>query len=111
MGVSHMRNSIKLTVGLALICALASSTALAKQRKPVATGQVSATQGDDFAMPLPHNLTTNKDWLDDDGPSAAKGNLEPNRYANDNYFLEQQDFTLQDPQRYNEIGQYFDYGW
>ncbi|MGD9544704.1 MAG: cellulose-binding protein [Methylocystis sp.] len=110
-----MRNSLKLTLGLALMCALASSDALAKakQRAPVATGQVSAAPGDDFPIPLPHNLMTNKDWLDDDGPSAAKGNLEPNRYANDNYFLEQQDFTLQDPQRYNEIGQYFDYnyGW
>jgi hypothetical protein len=106
-----MRNCLKLTLGLALICALASSDALAKPRKPVATGRVTATQGDDFAMPLPHDLTTNKDWLDDGAGSAAQGNLQPNRYANDNYFLEQQDFTLQDPQRYNAIGQYFDYGW
>jgi hypothetical protein len=106
-----MRKTLKLALGLALIGALASSDALAKQRKPAATGQVTAAQGDDFAIPLPHNLMTGKDWLDDGAPSAAQGNLQPNRYANDNYFLEQEDFTLQDPQRYNEIGQYFDYGW
>jgi len=109
-----MRKSLKLALGLAFVCAVASSDALAKskQRAPVATGQVTATQGDDFPIPLPHNLTTGKDWLDDGAaPDAAKGNLQPNRYANDNYFLEQQDFSLQDPQRYNEIGQYFDYGW
>ena len=106
-----MRNSLKLTLGLALICALVSSQALAKQRKPAATGQVTATQGDDFPIALPHNLTTGKDWLDEGAASAAQGNLGPNRYANDNYFLEQQDFTLQDPQRYNEIGQFFDYDW
>ncbi|TLG78816.1 cellulose-binding protein [Methylocystis sp. B8] len=106
-----MRNSFKLTLGLALICALASSQAFAERRKPVATGQVTAAQGDDFPIALPHNLTTGKDWLDDGAGSAAQGNLGPNRYANDNYFLEQQDFTLQDPQRYNEIGQFFDYDW
>ncbi len=106
-----MRKSWKLALGLALMCALASSDAVAKQRKPVATGQVAATQGDDFAVPLPHNLTTSKDWLDDGAGSAAQGNLMPNRYANDNYFLEQQDFTMQDPQRYTEMGELFDYGW
>ena len=104
-----MRKSWKLALGLALMCALASSDALAKQRKPV--GQVAATHGDDFPIPLPRNLTTGNDWLDDGAGSAAQGNLQPNRYANDNYFLEQQDFTLQDPQRYNEIGQFFDYDW
>jgi len=106
-----MRNSLKLTLGLALICALVSNQALAKQRKPAATGQVTATHEYDFPIPLPHNLTTGKDWLDDGAASAAQRNLGPNRYANDNYFLEQQDFTLQDPQRYNEIGQFFDYDW
>ncbi|MGD9657219.1 MAG: cellulose-binding protein [Methylocystis sp.] len=106
-----MRRTWKLALGLAVIGALASSNALAKQRRPAATGQVTATQGDDFAIPLPHDLLTSKDWLDDGAGSAAQGNLQPNRYANDNYFLEQQDFTLQDPQRYNEIGQYFDYAW
>lgn len=106
-----MRRSLKLTLGLALICALAASQAFAKQRRPAATGQVSAAHEDDFPLPLPHNLTTSKDWLDDGAPSAAQGNLQPNRYANDNYFLEQQDFALQDPQRYNEIGQFFDYDW
>ena len=62
-----MRKSLKLALGLALVCAVASSDALAKskQRAPVATGQVTATQGDDFPIPLPHNLTTGKDWLDD----------------------------------------------
>lgn len=105
-----MRNSLKLTLGLALVCALAAGQAFAKQRKPVVTGEVAA-QGDDFSLPLPHNLTTSKDWLDDGAGSAAQGNLQPNRYANDNYFLEQQDFALQDPQRYNAIGQFFDYDW
>ncbi len=106
-----MRNSWKLTLGLALIGALVSSQAFAKQRKPVVTAQVAATLDDDFPIPLPHNLTTGKDWLDDGAGSAAQGNLGPNRYANDNYFLEQQDFTLQDPQRYTEMGELFDNGW
>lgn len=108
-----MRSSLKLTLGLALICALASSSALAKgkQRPPAASGQVSAAHEDDFPIPLPHNLTTGKDWLDDGAAAAAQAHMGPNRYANDNYFLQQQDFTLQDPQRYNEIGQFFDYDW
>ncbi|MGJ0621378.1 MAG: cellulose-binding protein [Methylocystis sp.] len=106
-----MRKSWKLALGLALIGALASSDALAKPRKPATAGQVTAAQGDDFAIPLPHNLTTGKDWLDDGAGSAAQGNLQPNRYANDNYFLEQQDFPMQDPERYTEMGELFDYGW
>lgn len=106
-----MRKSWELALGLALIGVLSSSDALAKQRKPTTTGQVTATQGDDFAIPLPHNLTTSKDWLDDGAGSAAQGNLQPNRYANDNYFLEQQDFPMQDPERYTEMGEILDYGW
>ena len=90
-----MRKSLKLALSLAFVCAVVSSDALAKSKQS-ATGQVTATQSDDFPIPLPHNLTTGKDWLDDgSAPDAAKGNLQPNRYANDNYFLEQQDFSLQ----------------
>lgn len=105
-----MRRALKLSVGLALLCALASGDALAKSRKQAPAGQVTANGGDDFPIALPHDLTTNKDWLDDGAAAAARADMGPNRYANDNYFLEQQDFAEQDPLRYTEAGELFD-GW
>ncbi len=103
-----MRSALKLSVGLALLCALASGDALAKSRKQAPAGQVTANSGDDFPIGLPHNLTTNKDWLDDGAAAAARADMGPNRYANDNYFLEQQDFAEQDPLRFTEYGEIFD---
>ncbi len=105
-----MRCALKLSLGLALICALASGDALAKPRKPAPTGEVTANNSDDFPIPLPQNLTTNGDWLDDGAAAAAKANKRPNAHANDRYFLEQQDFAEQDPLRYSEFGGVFD-GW
>ncbi|MCC3245243.1 cellulose-binding protein [Methylocystis sp. WRRC1] len=107
-----MRRALKISLGLALLCALASGDALAKSRKqPAPAGQVAANNEDDFPIALPKNLTTNKDWLDDGAASAAaQGKLRPNARANDRYFLEQQDFADQDPLRYSEYGSVFD-GW
>jgi len=106
-----MRRALKLSLGLALLCAFVSSDALAKPHKRQPAGQVTANNSDDFPIALPQNLTTNKDWLDDGAASAAaQGNLRPNAHANDRYFLEQQDFAEQDPLRYSEFGSVFD-GW
>lgn len=104
-----MHNALKLSVGVALLCALASGEALAKASKAAApSAQVTTKADGEFPIPLPHDLTTSKDWLDDGAGSAAQGNLQPNRYGNDNYFWEQTDFAEQDPLRFTEYGEIFD---
>lgn len=104
-----MRYVLKLSAVLACVCALAGSgEAAAKSRRQVQHGSVAAASGDDFPIPLPENLTSNKDFLDDGAAAEAAANKRPNARANDNYFLEQQDFAAQDPLRYTEAGSLFD---
>lgn len=102
-----MRRAFTLSLGLALTFALISGDALAKARKP-APAQPQATDSDDFPIPLPKDLTSNKDWLDDGAGNPASGTLQPNAHANDNYFLQQQDFSRNDPTRYTQSGELFD---
>lgn len=103
-----MRRVLKLSLGLALIAALASGDALAKSRKQAPANPPPAASGNDFEIPLPGNLTSNKDWLDDGAGNPASGTLQPNRHANDNYFTQQQDFRRNDPTRFTEMGTIFD---
>ena len=103
-----MHKALKLSLGLALLCALASGEALAKARKAAPVAQVTTNAEEEFPIPLPHNLTTSKDWLDDGAAAADQANLQPGRYGNDNYFWEQTDFAQQDPLRYTEYGEIFD---
>ncbi|WP_457795533.1 cellulose-binding protein [Methylocystis sp. S23] len=102
-----MRRAFTLSLGLATALALLSGDALAKSRKP-APAQPQAAESDDFPIPLPKNLTSNKDWLDDGAGDPASGTLQPNAQANDNYFLQQQQFWRNDPTRYTEAGELFD---
>jgi hypothetical protein len=84
----------------------AGDAAWAKPRKAAgATGQVAA---DPNAIPLPNNLTTSKDWLDDGAGNPASGTLQPNRHDNDNYFLEQRNGY--DPTWYTQNGSILDNG-
>jgi hypothetical protein len=103
-----MRYALKLSVGLALLCALASGEALARSGKSAPPAPAATSADDDFPIPLPHNLLTGQDWLDDGAAAAAQADEWPNRYANDNYFIEQQDFAEQDPLRFTEFGEIFD---
>ncbi|WP_442754904.1 cellulose-binding protein [Methylocystis sp. JAN1] len=102
-----MRRAFTLSLGLVTAFALLSSDALAKARK-TAPAQPPAAESDDFPIPLPKDLTTNKDWLDDGAGDPASGALQPNAHANDNYFLQQQQFWRNDPTRYTEAGELFD---
>jgi hypothetical protein len=89
---------------IALACLLATGPndeALAKPRR--GSGQVSAG-GDDIQIPLPKNLTSDRDYLDD----GAARDMRPNAQDNDRYFLEQEDFAEQDPTRYSEWGSVMD---
>jgi hypothetical protein len=88
----------------ALACTFAlgvSDVAHAKPRR--GSGNVS-TGGDDVQIPLPGNLTSNKDYLDD----GAARDMRPNAQDNDRYFLEQEDFAEQDPTRFSEWGSVMD---
>ncbi|QGM96519.1 cellulose-binding protein [Methylocystis parvus] len=102
-----MRRAFTLSLGLALAFALVASDALAKSRK-AAPAQQPDSGSDEFAIPLPKDLTTNKDWLDDGAGNPASGTLQPNAHANDNYFTQQQQFWRNDPTRNTEAGQLFD---
>ncbi|PPD43165.1 MAG: cellulose-binding protein [Methylocystis sp.] len=102
-----MRRALILPLGLALFCALFSGEALAKSRNASPT-QAPAAESDDFPISLPRNLTSNKDWLNDGAGDPASGTLRPNAHANDNYFLQQQDFSQQDPLRWTESGSILD---
>lgn len=92
---------------LALAFALIAGDALAKSRK-AAPAQPQAAGSDDFPIPLPKDLTSNKDWLNDGAGDPASGTLQPNAHANDNYFIQQQQFWRNDPTRYTEAGELFD---
>ncbi len=101
-----MRRAVRLSLCLALLSALfAADAALAKSRKP-ARAQQPAAAADPNAIPLPGDLKTNKDWLDDGAGNPATGNLQPNAANNDNYFLEQRGGY--DPTWYTESGAMFD---
>ncbi|HEY8163698.1 MAG TPA: cellulose-binding protein [Methylocystis sp.] len=102
-----MRRAFILSLGFALGCAFLSADALAKSRKQAPPPQPAA-ESDDFPISLPTNLTTNKDWLDDGAGDPASGTLRPNAQANDNYFIQQQDFSRNDPTRFTEMGTIFD---
>jgi hypothetical protein len=102
-----MRRAFTLSLGLALAFALISGDALAKSKKP-APAQPQAADSNGFPVPLPKNLTSNKDWLDDGAGDPASGTLQPNAPANDNYFTQQQQFWRNDPTRNTEAGQLFD---
>ena len=95
---------VVLTFFIALACLLAPGSgddAHAKPRR--GSGQVSVG-GDDIDIPLPKNLTSNRDYLDD----GAARDMRPNAQDNDRYFLEQEDFAEQDPTRYSEWGSVMD---
>ncbi len=103
-----MRRVVSLPLCLALLSALAGAdAALAKSRRQAAPAQASVTQ-DPNAIPLPKDLTTNKDWLDDGAGNPASGTLKPNAHNNDNYFLEQRGGY--DPTWYTENGSIMDNG-
>ncbi len=92
------------TFSAALACLLAygiNDIAFAKSRR--GNGQVSLGGGD-VQIPLPGNLTSNRDYLDD----GASRDMRPNAHDNDRYFLEQEDFAEQDPTRYSEWGSVMD---
>jgi hypothetical protein len=109
METPHMRRALTLSISFAMAFALLSGEALAKSRKAApAPAQPQAAESDDFPIPLPKELTSNKDWLDDGAGNPASGTLQPNAHANDNYFLQQQDFSRNDPTRYTESGVLFD---
>ncbi len=105
-----MRGVSKTLIGLALLAAFGSADVTAKTRKkPPAQAPAATDQSDDFPIPLPSDLTTNKDWLDDGArptQSAAKGNLRPNAKANDNYYKQLQGGY--DPAWYTQAGSIFD---
>jgi len=97
-----MRAYLAFFVALACFLALGGAdSALAKPKR--GSGQVSVGGGD-INIPLPKNLTSNRDYLDD----GAARDMRPNAQDNDRYFLEQEDFAEQDPTRYSEWGSVMD---
>ena len=93
-----MRRLLTLTAALACLISFGDiDAACAKSRR--GSGQVSLGGGD-VQIPLPKNLTSNRDYLDD----GAARDMRPNAQDNDRYFLEQEDFAEQDPTRYSEWG-------
>lgn len=100
-----MRRAFYLSLGLALALGLVAGEALAKARKQAPAAQGAVAQ-DPNAVPLPSNLKTNKDWLDDGAGNPATGNLQPDAQNNDNYFIQQRGGY--DPTWYTEAGSIFD---
>jgi hypothetical protein len=97
-----MKLSVRLLAGLLLLnTAFAGTEAFARSKTK---GAVSYGAGGDVAVPLPHNLTSNRDWLDD----GAENDMRPNAEDNDRYYLEAQSFRNNDPERYSEMGSYLD---
>jgi hypothetical protein len=95
-----MRRVLLLSVCLAApMVSIADGPAWARPK-----GQVSAGSN---AIPLPSNLTSNKDWLDDGAGDPASGTLRPNAENNDNYYLEQ--VNGYDPTWYTETGSILDW--
>jgi hypothetical protein len=108
-----MRRVLKFALCLALIGAVSAGEALAKSRKAAPAGQPAASGDNDFPIPLPQNLTTNNDWLDDGAAAAAakkKKYMGPNAQANDNYFTQQQNFSNHDPLAHTEAESTF-FNW
>ncbi len=101
-----MRRALLLSLCMALSMGFAPTDAgWAKSRKAGArTAPQSAV--DPNAIPLPADLTTNKDWLDDGAGNPASGNLQPNAHNNDNYFTQQRGGY--DPTWYTETGSILD---
>lgn len=103
-----MRRAVHLSLCLALLSGLAATdAALAKSRKAAPAAQGAAAQ-DPNAIPLPKDLTTNQDWLDDGAGNPASGTLKPNAQNNDNYFTRQRGGY--DPTWYTENGSIMDNG-
>lgn len=103
-----MRRAVHLSLCLALLSGLAATdSALAKSRRAAPAPQGAVTQ-DPNAIPLPKDLTSNSDWLDDGAGNPASGTLKPNAHNNDNYFLEQRGGY--DPTWYTENGSIMDRG-
>jgi len=100
-----MRRAFTFSLGLALALGLVSGDALAKSRRKVPAAQGTVAQ-DPNAIPLPADLKTNKDWLDDGAGNPATGNLQPDAHNNDNYFIQQRGGY--DPTWYTETGGLFD---
>ena len=98
-----MRRALLLALCLALPLGLAATDAASA--KPRKGGQVSTNPNN---VPLPSNLTSSKDWLDDGAGNPASGTLQPNRHDNDNYFLEQRNGY--DPTWYTQNGSILDNG-
>jgi hypothetical protein len=89
-----MRAISKTSVIFAIFCTLgAFDQAAAKNGKRHAPA-AQAPAADPNAIPLPENLTTNKDFLDDGAATAAQ----PNRLLRS-----QEDFSQQDPLRHTEM--------
>jgi hypothetical protein len=107
-----MRRALTLSLGLALALGLFSGEALAKSRKQASAARGAVAQ-DPNAIPLPADLKTNKDWLDDGAGNPASGTLKPNAQNNDNYFTQQRNGY--DPTWYTEDGSILDngrsFGW
>ncbi|GLI91676.1 cellulose-binding protein [Methylocystis echinoides] len=103
-----MRRAVTLSLGLALALGLFSGEALAKSRKQRAPAAAGAVAQDPNAIPLPADLKTNKDWLDDGAGNPASGTLKPNAQNNDNYFTQQRNGY--DPTWYTENGSIVDNG-
>ena len=97
-----MKLSVRLIAGLLLLSTLFAGTEAFARSKT--KGAVSYGAGGDVAVPLPHNLTSNRDWLDD----GAENDMRPNAEDNDRYYLEAQSFRNNDPERYSEMGSYLD---
>jgi hypothetical protein len=102
-----MHRVLKLTLGLALIFSFAGDAA-AKSRKAAPANPPAANGENDSPIPLPDNLKTNNDWLDDGAAAASRRNMGPNARANDNYFTQQQNFRNNDPLRHTETGSVLD---
>ncbi len=96
-----MRRALLLALCLALSFGLAAGDAA--WAKPRNGGQVSTNPN---SVPLPSNLTSNKDWLNDGAGDPASGTLQPNAENNDNYYLEQRNGY--DPTWYTETGSILD---
>jgi hypothetical protein len=84
----------KATVILALVCAFGGVDQAAAKGRHRPAPAAPPSSADPNAIPLPDNLTTNKDFLDDGAATAAR----PNQLMRN-----QEDFSQQDPLRHTEM--------
>ncbi|WP_363349972.1 cellulose-binding protein [Methylocystis echinoides] len=101
-----MRRAVFLSLCLALSTGLAAGDAAWAKSRKAGVRVAPQAAADPNAIPLPKDLTSNKNWLDDGAGNPATGNLQPDAHNNDNYFLEQRNGY--DPTWYTEAGQLFD---